>query len=97
VAVSQLPNQLHGKEVGSDLFVLEADYNFKDFFQFTMLEGDWFEYTDRDSVVVLNRMALKKMPKVDRNVIGVIQDLNSPFNQPEQPVKIRLAKETTHN
>ncbi len=97
VAVSQLPNQLKGKEVGSDLFVLEADYNFKDFFHFTMLEGDWFEYTDRDSVVVVNQVALKKMPKVDRNVIGVIQDLNSPFNQPEQPVKIRLAKETTHN
>ncbi|HEY5745686.1 MAG TPA: ABC transporter permease [Chryseolinea sp.] len=97
VAVSQLPSQLNGKEVGSDLFVLEADYNFKDFFQFNMLEGDWFEYTDRDSVVVVNQLGLKKMLKVDRNVIGVIQDLNSPFNQPEQPVKIRHARETTHN
>jgi putative ABC transport system permease protein len=97
VAVSQLPNQLKAKEVGTDLFVLEADYNFKDFFQLTMLEGDWFEYTDRDSVVVVNQKALTKMTKVDRNIIGVIQDLNSPFNQPEQPVKIRHAKETTHN
>ena len=60
VAVSQLPNQLKGKEVGSDLFVLEADYNFKDFFQFTMLEGDWFEYTDRDSVVVINQFGIKE-------------------------------------
>lgn len=97
VAVSQLPNQLNGKEVGSDLFVLEADYNFRDFFQFTMLEGDWFEYTDRDSVIVVNRIALTKMPEVDRHVIGVIQDINSPFNRPEQPVKIKHAKETTHN
>ncbi|SHG79229.1 ABC-type antimicrobial peptide transport system, permease component [Chryseolinea serpens] len=97
VAVSQLPNQLQGKEVGSDLFVLEVDYNFRDFFQFTMLEGDWFEYTDRDSVVVINQMALKKMSKVDRHVIGIMQDINSPFNQPEQPVKIRHARETTHN
>lgn len=97
VAVSQLPNQLQGKEVGSDLFVLEADYNFRDFFQFTMLEGDWFEYTDRDSVVVVNRMALRNMSKTDRHVIGVMQDINSPFNQPEQPVKIRHARETTHN
>ncbi|MEJ0032769.1 MAG: hypothetical protein WDO15_21475 [Bacteroidota bacterium] len=79
MAVSQLPNQLKGKEVGSDLFVLEADYNFRDFFQFTMLEGDWFEYTDRDSVVVVNQMALKKMSKVDRHIIGVIQDINSPL------------------
>ena len=97
VAVSQLPSQLKGKEVGSDLFVLEADYNFKDFFRFNMLEGDWFEYTDRDSVIVVNRTALKRMPVVDRYVIGVIQDLNSPYNQPEQPVKIRHARETTHN
>jgi ABC-type antimicrobial peptide transport system permease subunit len=97
VAVSQLPDQLQGKEVGSDLYVLEADYYFKDFFQFTMVDGDWFEYTDRDSVVVVNRTGLKKMRSIDRNVIGVIQDLNTPFNRPEQPVKIRHAKETTHN
>lgn len=97
VAVSQLPNQLQGKEVGTDLFVLEADYNFRDFFQFAMLEGDWFEYTDRDSVIVVNQMALKKMSKVDRHIIGVMQDINSPLNQPEPPVKIRHARETTHN
>jgi putative ABC transport system permease protein len=97
VAVSQLPNQLQSKEVGSDLYVLEADYNFSDFFQFTMVDGDWFEYTDRDSVVVVNQTALNRMRNVDGHVIGVIQDLNSPFNQPEQPVKIRHAMETTHN
>jgi putative ABC transport system permease protein len=97
VAVSQLPNQLKGKEIGTDLFVLEADYNFKDFFQFVMLDGDWFEYTDRDSVVVVNQKGLTKMKEIDRYVIGVIQDINSPFNRPEQPVKIRHAKETTHN
>jgi hypothetical protein len=62
-----------------------------------MLKGDWFEYTDRDSVVVVNQAALMNIPKVDRHVIGVIQDINSPFNQPEQPVKIRHARETTHN
>jgi hypothetical protein len=97
VAVSQLPNRLQGKEVGSDVFVLEVDYNFKDFFQFTMLKGDWFEYTDRDSVIVVNNAALMKMPQTDRHLIGVIQDINSPFNYPEQPVKIRHARETTHN
>lgn len=97
VAVSQLPNQLKSKEVGSDLYVLEADYNFRDFFQFKMLEGDWFEYTDRDSVVVVNQAGLNKVEKIDRHVIGVIQDLNSPLNQPEQPIKIRHARETTHN
>jgi putative ABC transport system permease protein len=97
VAVSQLPNRLQGKEVGSDLFVLEVDYNFREFFQFTMLKGDWFEYTDRDSVIVVNNAALMRMPTVDRHLIGVIQDINSPFNQPEQPVKIRHARETTHN
>jgi ABC-type antimicrobial peptide transport system permease subunit len=97
VAVSQLPNRLQGKEVDSDLFVLEVDYNFKAFFQFEMRKGDWFEYTDRDSVIVVNDAALLEMPGDDRHVIGVIQDINSPFNQPEQPVKVRHARETTHN
>lgn len=97
VAVSQLPNQLKGKEAGSDLFVLEADYNFKDFFKLSMVEGDWFEYTDRDSVFVVNRTGLKKMPGFDHHLIGVVQDFGSAFNQPEPPVKVRNAKNTTHN
>ena len=83
-AVSQLPNRLRDKSVGSgDVFVLETDYNFKDFFQFTMLEGDWFEYTDRDCVMVMNTRAMKSQGKRDRNLIGIIQDLGTPFNQPE--------------
>jgi len=97
VAVSQLPGRLQSKEIGTNLFVLEVDYNFRDFFQFTMLKGDWFEYTDRDSVVVVNQAALLNMPEGDRHIIGTIQDLSSPSNEPEQPVKIRHAKETTHN
>lgn len=97
IAISQLPNQLKARDAGSGLFVLEADYNFKDFFQFTMLDGAWFEYTDKDSVMVVNQKALKRMSRSDRDVIGVIQDLGSPFNQPEQPVKILNTRNINHN
>jgi putative ABC transport system permease protein len=97
IAVSQLPGQLKSKDVGSNLFVLQVDWNFIDFFQFAMHEGRWFKPNDGDSVTVVNQMALKKMSEVDQNVIGVIQDLSSSFNQPEQPVKIRLAQNSNYN
>ncbi|HTF21639.1 MAG TPA: ABC transporter permease [Chryseolinea sp.] len=97
MAVSQLPGHLKSKDVGSGLFALQADWNFMDFFQFTMQEGRWFEPTDSDSAIVVNQMALIKIPKPDQNIIGVIHDLSSSFNQPEQPVKIRLAQNGNYN
>ena len=92
MAVSQLPGHLESKNIGSDLFVLQVDRNFKDFFQLTMRDGRWFKSNDDDSVIVVNQMAHQKILKVDRNVIGVVQDISSAFNQPEQPVRIMLAK-----
>lgn len=97
MAVSQLPGQVKSKEFGTDLFVLQVDWNFMDFFQFTMHDGRWFKPTDDDSATVMNQMALKTIPEVNRNLIGIIQDLGSSFNQPEQPVKIRLARNSSYN
>ncbi|HTE32010.1 MAG TPA: ABC transporter permease [Chryseolinea sp.] len=97
MAISQLPGQLKSKDAGSDLFVLQVDWNFLDFFQFAMQDGRWFKPTDYDSATVVNQMALRKMPKLRPNVIGVIHDLSSSFNQPEQPVKIRLAQNSSYN
>ncbi len=97
MAVSQLPGHLERKDAGSDLFVLQVDPNFKDFFHLDMREGRWFITSDDDAVIVVNQMALKKMPKVGRGVIGVVQDFSSSMNQPEQPVKITLAKDSKYN
>ena len=97
MAVSQLPGHLETKNVGSDLFLLQVDFNFKDFFHLPMREGRWFLPSDADSVIVVNQMALKKASKVDRDVIGVIQDFSGSVNRPEQPVKIMLAQHSNYN
>jgi putative ABC transport system permease protein len=97
IAVSQLPGRVRSKHVGSDLFVLQADWNFMNFFQFDMQEGRWFDLTGDDSSTIVNQMALKRMSEVDSNVIGIIQDFNSSFNQPEQPVEIRFVPNTHYN
>jgi putative ABC transport system permease protein len=97
MAVSQLPGHLKSKGIGSDLFVLEADPNFMDFFQFTMHEGRWFKPTDSDSATVVNQMTLRRRPDSDPNVIGVIQDFSRFFNQPEQPVRITLSQNSNYN
>ncbi|HMJ67403.1 MAG TPA: ABC transporter permease [Cyclobacteriaceae bacterium] len=97
IAVSQLPGHVKSKDVASGLFVLHADWNFINFFRFAMREGNWFDQNAGDTSIVVNEMALKRMSKVDRNVIGVIQNFNSSFNQPEQPVKIKLVPNSHYN
>ncbi|MEJ1240455.1 ABC transporter permease [Chryseolinea sp. T2] len=97
MAVSQLPGQLKSKEANSDIFLLQVDYNFIDFFQFEMQKGRWFKPTDNDSATVVNQMAMMNMKNIDKNVIGLTKDLSSAFNMPEQPVKIRLAPNGNYN
>ncbi|HZB14680.1 MAG TPA: FtsX-like permease family protein [Chryseolinea sp.] len=97
MAISQLPGHLQSKEVGSDLFVLQVDPNFKDFFHLLMRDGRWFVPSDDASATVVNQMALKKMPVIDGNVVGVVQDFGNSFNKPEQPVKITLAQNSNYN
>lgn len=97
MAVSQLPGQIKSRQARSDFFVLQADYNFIDFFQFDMHEGRWFKPTDNDSATVVNQMALKLVKGSDQPIIGTIKDLSSAFNMPEQPVKIKLAPNGNYN
>jgi putative ABC transport system permease protein len=97
MAVSQLPGHVQSKEVGSDLFLLQVDPNFKDFFHLPMRDGRWFIPSDDATVTVVNQTALKKMPGVSQNVIGVVHNFSNSFNQPEQPVKIILAQNSNYN
>ncbi|MGC3948145.1 MAG: ABC transporter permease [Chryseolinea sp.] len=97
IATSQIPGRLKGKHGGSELYALQVDYNFMDFFQLKMHEGRWFKPTDNDSATVLNVMALTKPKSADQYLIGTIEDLNVSLNRPEQPVKIRLAPNGNYN
>lgn len=97
MAVSQLPGHLETKNIGSSLFTLQVDKNFKDFFHLPMLEGRWFIPSDDDSATVVNQMASRKMSRIDRHVVGIIQDFSYSINQPEQPVKINLAQKSNYN
>jgi putative ABC transport system permease protein len=88
MAVSQLPNLICSKEIG---YLLQVDPGFREFFDLKMKEGNWFGPNAGDSVIVVNKSAKDRMEKNQANVIGVVEDVSGLFNQPEKPVKIKLA------
>jgi putative ABC transport system permease protein len=97
MAVSQLPDRLSSKEVGTDFYSLQVDRGFFDFFGLQMEEGNWFRVNAGDSIVVTNKTGKRMMGNDTTNVIGVVGDLSGRFNQPEKPVKIRLARDFNYN
>ncbi|MGC1242775.1 MAG: ABC transporter permease [Chryseosolibacter sp.] len=97
MAVSQLPDRISSKEIGSEFYSLGVDPGFREFFDLKMTEGNWFKVNDGDSVIVTNKNAKEMMGKDNANVIGVIEDLSERFNQPGKPVKISLARDFNYN
>ncbi len=97
MAVSQLPDRLSSKEVGTDFYSLQVDRGFLDFFGLRMEEGNWFRVNAGDSIVVTNKKGKRMMGDDTTNLIGVVGDLSGRFNQGEKPVKIRLARDFNYN
>lgn len=97
MAVSQLPDRVTSREIGSEFYLLQADVGFKDFFNLGMKKGYWFGPNSADSVIVTNRSGKERMAENQSNVIGVIEDFSEAFNQPEKPVKITLGKDYHYN
>src|SRR5688572_22223862 len=97
MAVSQLPDRVASKEVGSEFYLLFVDPGFRDFFDLRMEEGHWFGPNVGDSTIVTNRKGKEQMGGNPANLIGVVRDLNGRFNQPEKPVKIKLAGDNKYN
>jgi putative ABC transport system permease protein len=97
MAVSQLPDRLSSKEVGSTFYSLQVDPGFLEFFGLKMQAGNWFRVNAGDSIIVTNKIGSDMMGNTSANVIGVIEDLSGQFNQPEKPVKIRLAPDYNYN
>jgi len=97
MAVSQLPDRLSSKEIGSDLYVLQVDRGFREFFNLRMEEGYWFGPNTGDSMVVVNKPGKERIDVKHASVIGVVEDINKLFNQPEKPVKIKIAADYNYN
>jgi putative ABC transport system permease protein len=97
MAVSQLPDRISSKEIGTGFYSLLVDPGFREFFNFKIKEGNWFKANDGDSIIVINERAKQMIARNHDNVIGVIEDLSEQFNQPERPVKIKLAPDFNYN
>jgi putative ABC transport system permease protein len=93
IATSQLPNQIHSKEINSDFYFVSVDPGFVEFLNLKMIEGRGFKANDGDSIFLVNKKGREMLTAGDANMIGVVEDLGSRFNsnQPEVPLKISLA------
>jgi putative ABC transport system permease protein len=89
MAISQLPDRVTSKEIGSKFYQLTVDPGFRDFFNLRMEEGHWFGPNSSDSAFVINETAKQNLERVPAEVLGVIEDISGLFNQPEKPIKIK--------
>lgn len=96
MATSQLPGQIRSKEINSDFYFMSVDRGFMAFFQFPMVEGNWFKPNEGDSVVVVNE-AGKRILTDNTNVIGVFSDMSGLFNLPQVPLKVNTASHLRYN
>lgn len=97
MAVSQLPDRITSKEIGSEFYLLQVDAGFREFFSLDMKEGYWFGPNSGDSIIVTNRSGKDQMGENQASVIGVIEDTSGTFNQPEKPIKIMLGRDYHYN
>lgn len=97
LGTSHLPDQITSKELNSEFYFIGVDPAFKDFFNLQITAGNWFKANDGDTILVINEPAKKILGNNARNVIGVFKDFSGQFNQPEKPIKIKLASYYNYN
>lgn len=97
MAVSQLPDRVSSRALDSKLYQLTVDQGFRDFFDLPMKEGYWFGPNSADSSIVINRIAKVNLPQVHTSILGVIEDINGLFNEPERPTLIKRGNDYDYN
>jgi putative ABC transport system permease protein len=97
IATSQLPDRVNSKELHSGFYFMSVDPVFREFFDLSITEGNWFKANDGDSIFVVNKLGKKLLKGDEKNVIGVIEDFESQFNLPEKPMKINIAPYFNYN
>lgn len=96
MAVSQLPDRVSSKEIGSAFYTLRVDRGFLDFFELKMTAGHWFGPND-DAAIILNKKGDELMGSSQQPVIGIVEDISRRFNQPEKPMKIQVGSNYQYN
>lgn len=94
MATSQLPNRIQSKELDSDYYFMTVDRGFLDFFDLKTVQGRWFQANDEAPLVVVNTAA---HVSPNNEIIGVIENMGGQLNQPEKPIKYRIASHTNYN
>lgn len=98
IALSQLPDRVSSKELNSPFYSVSVDPFYPGFFQLNMVEGNWFRPNAADSMLVLNERGRHYLTAAEsQNVIGIVEDINSQFNQPQKPIKFRVDETFTYH
>lgn len=98
IALSQLPDRINSREIKSPFYYLFVDPFFPVFFQLNMIRGNWFRPNMADSFMVFNERAMREQNITDTSsVIGLVEDINSHFNQPLRPIKFRMDENSKYN
>lgn len=97
MATSRLPDRVNSKELDSKFYFMSVDRGYRDFFELEMVQGNWFNANEGDSVIVVNEYGKSILGNNTNNVIGVFKDLNDQFNYPEKPMKINVASHFDYN
>jgi putative ABC transport system permease protein len=98
IATSQLPDRISSKEMDSPFYFVLVDPYFPNFFNLNMVKGNWFKPNADDSILVVNANGQKYLGSGEAaNVIGVIEDMSSNFNQPQKPVKFKIVTNSHYN
>ncbi len=97
MAISQLPDRVTSKEIGSDFFFMSVDPEFRDFFDLKITKGNWFKSNDGDSIVAVNETGYHAAGGKINNLIGVFEDINGRFNKPEKPLKVNIVPYFKYN
>jgi putative ABC transport system permease protein len=97
MAVSQLPDRVNSKEINSAFYLLQVDRGYREFFDLKMKQGNWFGPNTGDSIFITNEIGKAHLTGDQGNVLGIVEDINGQFNQPEKPMKISIAPDYNYN
>jgi putative ABC transport system permease protein len=97
MAISQLPDRVTSKEIGSGFFFMSVDPEFRDFFDLKIIKGNWFKANDGDSIVAVNETGYDAAGGKINNLVGVFEDVNGRFNKPDKPLKVNIVPYFKYN
>jgi putative ABC transport system permease protein len=98
IAVSHLLGDIQHKALHAENFTLYADRDLASFFRLRVISGHWFTDYDPSINYLVNETMQQRKIKIARGTqIGVLENFNRRFNQPEKPVLITLGSSQEFN